>query len=136
MRLYFRVSQNKLLRLLNNTNLRDGISTEELLLKSGLQSVNQLAANIKILEVWKSLNVKDYLIGLEPNKRGIGNSERYLRPASTRLWNQDAKTVAVRESFSKNAAKIWNNLPSEIKSIKYLYSVKMAIKMHCKTLPI
>ena len=63
------IAQNKLLRLLNNSTLRDRISTEELITKTGLLSVNQLAASIKMMEVWKSIHIKDYPIELEPNNR-------------------------------------------------------------------
>ena len=42
------VAQNKMLRLLDNTTLKDRISTKDLLEKHGLLSVNQLAANIKL----------------------------------------------------------------------------------------
>ena len=76
------------------------------------------------MEVWKSLNVENYPIKLEPNNRVINNLERTLRPTSTRIWNQDARTVAERESFSRNAAKLWNNLPNELKNITKLSKAK------------
>ena len=56
------VAQNKLLRLLNNVSLKDKVSTINLVKHSGLLSVNQLAASIKLTEVWKSLNIPNYPI--------------------------------------------------------------------------
>ena len=129
------IAQNKLLRLLNNSSLKDRVSTEKLLENTGLLSVNQLAASIKITEVWKSLNVESYPIKLEPNISRITGSERIVRPGTTRQWNQDAKTTAEKESFSRSAAKLWNNLPIEIKNNKSLFTAKKAIKNYCKTLP-
>ena len=48
--------QNKLLRFLNNVNLKDHQSTESLLEKSQMLLVNRLNAPTKIREVWKSLH--------------------------------------------------------------------------------
>ena len=52
--------QNMLLRTLNGTKVKDMISTASLLDKFGILSVNQFNAQIKLLEIWKSLNVEKY----------------------------------------------------------------------------
>ena len=130
------IAQNKLLRLLNNTTLRERISTETLLSKADMLSVNQLAASIKICEVWKSLNIVNYPIQLEPNSRSVSRFDRQVRPGTSRLWNQDAKTTAEKECFSRSAAKLWNNIPLEIKNSTSLVSAKKAIKIYCKSLPV
>ena len=52
--------QNELLRTLNGSKLADKISTEYLLSKFGIMSVNQQNAQIKLLEIWKALNIEDY----------------------------------------------------------------------------
>ena len=44
--------QNKLLRSLNGSSFKDMISTESLLTKYGMLSVNQLNAQVKLLEMW------------------------------------------------------------------------------------
>ena len=130
------IAQNKLLRLLNNSTLKDRISTEILLAKTEMLSVNQLAASIKLCEVWKSLNIVNYPIQLEPNSSADARPERIVRPGTTRSWNQDAKSVAEKESFSRSAAKLWNSLPLEIKNSKSLNIAKKAIKKYCKLLPV
>ena len=48
--------------MLKKTSLLDRVSTESLLMKTKMLSVNQLNAQIKIQEIWKSLNVPDYPI--------------------------------------------------------------------------
>ena len=58
------LTQNRLLRALNNTRIKDKISTKFLLDKFGLLSVNQLSAKIKLVEVWKSIQSEDYPIKL------------------------------------------------------------------------
>ena len=99
-----------------------------------MPSVNQLAASIKLTEVWKSLNIENYPFHLEPNNRTEARSERSVQPGTTRSWNQDAKTAAEKESLSRSAAKLWNSLPTEIKNLKTLVMPKGQSKFfvsHC-----
>ena len=124
------------MRLLNNTSVKDRTSTEDLLESTEMLSVNQLAASIKLCEVWKSLNIDNYPIQLEHNNRSTSVFDRTVRPGTTRVWNQDAKSNAEKESFSRSAAKLWNSLPQEIKNLKSLTLAKKAIKVHCKSLPV
>ena len=126
----------QILRLLANTSINERLHTSDLVEKTGLLSVNQLAASIKILEAWKSLNINNFPIHLEPNNKCSSNGDRQVRPSTSRLRNQDARTNAARESFSRNAAKIWNGAPNDIKNVKSLNLAKKAIKSYCKTLPI
>ena len=56
-------------RLINNSKIKDKISIESMLDKFNLPSVNQLAATIKLQEVWKSINVPGCPIKLEPYKK-------------------------------------------------------------------
>ena len=118
------IAQNKLLRLLDNCLISERRPTELLLKNTGLLSVNQLAASIKLSEVWKSINLVNYPIQLEPNVVGKPDTDRTLRTSSCRLWNQDAKTRAERESFSRNAANIWNNAHLAIKNATTLTAAK------------
>ena len=59
------VAQNKMLRLQDNSTLRDRKSTSELLQNLNMLSVNQLAASIKLTEAWKMCNIHDYPLKLE-----------------------------------------------------------------------
>ena len=112
------------MRLILNVPYKDRTNTSVLLSKTGLLSVNQLAASIKLCEVWKSENVENYPVKLEPNNPGQTMNERTLRPSTIRKWNQDAKSTAAKESFSRNAAKLWNLAPLAIKSAKSLSLAK------------
>ena len=56
------ISQNKLLRVLEGSTLRERKSTKELLESQQLLSVNQLAAQIKLTEAWKATQDPDYPI--------------------------------------------------------------------------
>ena len=77
------LTQNRLLRALNNTKIKDKISTRSLLEKFDLLSVNQLAAQIKLLEAWKSVHVEGYAIVLDPYRKDRPLSTHQLRPQKT-----------------------------------------------------
>ena len=61
------IAQNKMLRMLERVTLKDHVTSKSLLLKYNLPSVNQLAAEIKLIEAWKSQNIPNYPFKLEPN---------------------------------------------------------------------
>ena len=48
--------------MLTNTKIQDMVSTSTLLEKTNMMSVNQMNGQIKIQEVWKSLNIPHYPI--------------------------------------------------------------------------
>ena len=54
--------QNKMLHMLDNVSLKDHVTSISILHKYKLQSVNQLSAEIKLIEAWKSINVDSYPI--------------------------------------------------------------------------
>ena len=130
------IAQNKLMRKLANKSFWDRTSTCDLLMETDLLSVNQLAASIKLCEVWKSENVPNYPVKLEPNISGATYSERNVRPKTNRKYNQDANSTAEKESFSRNSAKLWNAAPESLKMAKTLRSAKNEIKTNCKNLPV
>ena len=59
------ITQNKMARFLNNTKISDKISNKEIYHKQNLLSVNQLNGQIKLTEVWKSINKTNYPIKWE-----------------------------------------------------------------------
>ena len=51
--------------MVTGTKLLDLVSTSTLLKQTNMLSVNQMNGQIKIQEIWKSLNVQDYPIRFE-----------------------------------------------------------------------
>ena len=88
------------------------------------------------MEAWKSIHIKDYPNQMEKNEKNLLPNTRELRPTSTRLWKEDGKTSTARESFIRNAAKIWNQAPSTIKEAMTMTKAKKLVKNYCKTLPV
>ena len=57
--------QNDLMRYLTGSQLKDKVSIRSLLDKLNMVSVNQLNAQIKLLEMWKTIHIEDYPLKLQ-----------------------------------------------------------------------
>ena len=125
---------NKLLRTLNGSTVVDRISTKCLLEKFGISSVNQINAQIKLLEMWKALNVKDYPLLIkqqEPHAGGVVTRASDLgRPIEI------GKSTLTKNTCVSDAVRIWNLAPREVTDSTSLYMAKKAIKIYTRTLPI
>ena len=109
------LTQNRLLRMINNSKISDKVSTKSMLEKFDLLSVNQLSAQIKLREVWKSLNCENYPIKLEPYNPTIETQAHFLRQRHNRFFNDSCRLQKSNTSFNVDAAKIWNSAPMSVK---------------------
>ena len=130
------LTQNRMLRAINNTRVKDKISVKSMLEKFDLLSVNQLAAQIKLQEVWKSINVEGYALTLDPYNSHLPSSGHELRQKNNRIFNDTARLQIAEFSFNIDAAKLWNSAPIEITQIKSLSVAKKAIRAYAKSLPV
>ena len=88
------LSQNRMLRAINGSKISEKVSVKSMLDKFGLLSVNQLdqlAAQIKLKEVWKSLNSENYPIVLEPYNTVLVDNVHCLRPKQNRIFNDNCR---------------------------------------------
>ena len=97
-------------------------------------SVNQINAQIKLTETWKSLNVINYpqIVTQKANSDG----QMVSRATSRGDLLVYGKTELRQSSFKNDAAKIWNNAPENIKLCKTLLGAKSLIKKFVQNLPI
>ena len=130
------LTQNRLLRALNNSRVKDKISIKSMLDKFSLLSVNQLAAKIKLVEVWKSIHCEDYPIKLEPYRDSGREKMHELRPIPHRIFNESCRLKKSEHCFSIDAAHIWNAAPKEIITAPTLLVAKKQIHAFCKMLPV
>ena len=134
------LTQNRMLRVINGTKIKDRVSIKSMLIKFNLLSVNQLAASIKLSEVWKVINVKNYAISLDPYKSkqpgNIATTDRDLRPQPDKIFDDNSRLKVSKQSFNVDAARLWNLAPIQVKSAPTLNAAKTAILKHVKTLPI
>ena len=74
-------TQNKLIRYINKSTIKDKINTGSMFLKHNMASVNQLNAQIKLTETWKSLNLNTHNNDAINDKRVVhieGNREQAI----------------------------------------------------------
>ena len=125
-----------MLRVINNSRIKDKISVESMLKKFNLLSVNQLAAQIKLQEVWKSVNIEKYGITLDPYNDLLPLSGHSLRPKANRTFKDSTRLVLAEHSFTIDAAKLWNAAPISVTSATSLSLAKKSIRLYVLTLPI
>ena len=126
--------QNKMLRTLNGTKLKDKVSTASLLAKFNVLSVNQINAQIKLQQVWKALHVEDYPLQIKlqlASTTGINT-----RASESKRPVEIGKSNLAQSTSTSDAIRIWNLAPDSIKLCLTVYKVKKAIKEFVKSLPI
>ena len=119
------LSQNKLVRLLNGKSLIDMVSTEVLLKNIGMSSVNQMHCQIKLLEIWKAMNVKDYPIKI--TSTSSCSDSAITRSGGNERLVEIGKSNLCSKTFINDAIKIWNRAPKELKECSTIYTDKKAI---------
>ena len=130
------LTQNRMLRVINGSRIKDMISIESMLSKFNLLSVNQLAAQIKITEVWKSINIDNYPVKLDGYNKHEKTTDIELRAQPNRVFDDTFRLQISQQSFNADAAKLWNQVPDSIKSAKTLTAAKTATLKHVKSFPI
>ena len=92
--------------------------------KFKLLSVNQLAAKIKIIEVWKINNCENYPLGLDMYNQNLQHHE--LRAQPNRVFKDDCRLHKSESSFHIDAARLWNATPDVIRLAVSLEVAKKA----------
>ena len=112
-------------RLLNNTRKKDKISTKSIMINLNMLSVNQVNAQVKLTEIWKSLKVDNYPIHCQ--KLNYKPEARGTRASNRGDLVMDAATSKSQATFLNDAFKIWNAAPTEIKNSSTLATAKKEI---------
>ena len=128
------MAQNKLLRFLNNTKISDQISTKSILDNLNMLSVNQINAQVKLTEMWKMDNIKDYPMQIK--RLETLNGARTTRAVTSGTLVEQGISNLATSTYINDSARIWNKAPLSIKECKTLMSAKKAIKTFVKTLPV
>ena len=127
-------AQNDLLRMLNGTSVKDGVSVESMLSKFKLDSVNQLNARVKLLEIWKARNIVGYPLQISQqstyNQRVTTRADKKERPIEI------GKSALTQRTCISDAIRLWNRAPESVTTSTSEYQAKARIKEFVKTLPI
>ena len=102
--------------------------------KFNMHSVNQLNAGVKLLEMWKALNVDNYPLNIKRQENNIeGMSTRadlIGRPIEI------GKSALTQKTSVSDSIHLWNRAPKNVKESKTLLQAKKEIKTYIKLLPI
>ena len=113
---------------------RRTVPTTQIFKELNIPSVNQINAQIKLLDIWKSQNSETY--PTKWTRRNETNQDRRTRAADANLLNEAHGGKILTSTFVNDAAKLWNNAPEIIKLSKTVYSAKKNIKIYTASLPI
>ena len=128
------LNQNKMLRYMNGSKISDRIKTKTILNKFDNLSVNQLNAQMKLVEMWKANNCLNYPI---KTKKMETNEERSTtRAVSAGKLVEYGTSQKAKSTCYNDGVKVWNRAPNTIKNCKSIWAAKKAIKSFVKTLPL
>ena len=126
--------QNNLLRALNGSSVKDMVSISLLLKKFEMLSVNQLNAQMKLVEIWKAFNVIDYLLKIKQQSSDISRTS--TRADSMKKPIEIGKSNLVQKTCVSDAIRLWNMAPLPITNCTSLNQAKSEIKKFVRLLPI
>ena len=126
--------QNKIIRLITGTSLNDRVHTKQLLEMTNSLSVNQINAQIKIQEIWKAINIKDFPVSIQ--KHTVKESMSATRACTSGKLMEGRKSVITHKTCKNDAVKLWNFVPKHVQTCKSLNEIKTHTRIFVKTLPI
>ena len=100
---------------MNSSKLKEKVSSKSILEKFKCLSVNQLNAQMKLLDMWKANNLKKYptkvklveCIGEKSTTRAVTNGK----------LQEEGRTVLAKNTFYNDAVVAWNRAPDSIKNV-------------------
>ena len=128
-----KVVYNDVLRLLCNSKRENHKSIKDMLKEVGWLSLNQLACETRLIEVWKSLNIENYCLKdvferVEFSRQTRGSQKIRLKSSF--------KTQLRENSFQYPSVQLWNSAPQEITNALTESKARAAIKAYVQTLPV
>ena len=91
-------------------------------------------AQLKLLEMWKSVNVEDHPFNLE--KKESGPNIRSMRSITNERLPVKSFSELSKNTFINDGIKAWNLAPMSIKNCSIYASAKNEIKKFVKTISI
>ena len=128
------LSATLLARFLTGKSLLDKIPTSDIFKELMIPSVNQISAQIKLLQVWKSKQSSTFPTQWE-SKNEVSQERRTRSDKENPLMETTGGQI-ITSTFVSDAARLWNSAPDSIKSSTSLHMAKKNIKEFSLTLPI
>ena len=98
---------------MNGSTISDRISTKIILEKLGCLSVNQLNAQIKLLDLWKANNIVSYPTKVQ--KMECNETRSTTRAITSGKLKEIGLTLIAKNTFYNDAVSAWNLAPDTIK---------------------
>ena len=112
----------------------DKIPTYQIHKELNMQTVNQINAQIKLLDVWKAQQYERHPTSYP--RRNDANLEQRTRAAVANNLLEAHGGKIITSTCINDAAKLWNAAPDCIKNNVSIHSVKKCIKEYTAKLPI
>ena len=127
------VALNNAMRIAAGVRLSDKVRIEDLFQRTGIQSVNRMSAQNKLMLAWQGLKVPgsplyDFLSG-DQNRSGLRSKERGDICTSS-------KTSLGQRNFPETAIRLWNQTPQEFRMAEKKNSAKSTCKRFIENLPL
>ena len=129
-----KVIYHELLGLLCSTKRNSHTPIETMLNKLGWLSINQLASEIRLIEVWKGLNQENYCLNDLFEKAETNNG--ITRSAGLNKLKNVFKSKLRDNSFAYPSIQLWNSAPANVTTEIKESRARTAIRNFVKTLPI
>ena len=124
-----RVTYNDVMRLLCKSRREERKPIKEMLDKLDWLSLNQMSCEVRLIEVWKSLNLENYCLKNLFEKVNSRNQNRIRLKAGF-------KSRLRENSFHYPSVQLWNSAPATITHSKSESQARKAIRDFVKTLPV
>ena len=85
--------------------------------------MNQLNAQIKLLDIWKALNVDGYPLKIK-QQQAVNNHGTLTRAWAIGRPCEIGKSTLTQNTCPSDAIKLWNQLPPSITTSKNVYHAK------------
>ena len=105
-----------------------------MLKKLGWLSLNQMSAEVRLIEVWKALNVEDYC--LKDIFQRVESAKTNVRSSGKNRIKSTFKSKLRENSFHYPSVRLWNTAPTEITMATTESAARNAIRKYVLTLPI
>ena len=116
-----------------NSKRKDHTSIESMLEKLDWLSLNQLTCEIRLIEVWKALNMEDHCLN-NLFEKAITNEGR-TRSAGTNKLKNKFKSKIRENSFIYPSIQLWNSAPVDVTTATTESQARANIRKYVKTLP-
>jgi len=126
---------NHAMRIATKTRLSDRIRIEDLLDRTGFQSINRMSATDKLMLVWQAVNqdgspLADTVIRVSQGDR---DSSRSMTRGDLRTI---AKTTLGQENFPEPGIRLWNYADREIREESIKRKARKNVKSFVKRFPL